>query len=297
MSDISLQTILDRSRQIQEDFYEIDGRLESQLAQGLIKNASALLNSNWRIGFMDMNREKPQAIRARLLHAVDCLLYSASLLSVQDIDSHSILHVVSDRQKMIADMHQTAENYFALPAEKPIVVLDIDGVIFPYPHVWNRFKEFFADSGLSLEKIKEQYRLSGIKASTPPLEGSNQLIKYFQSNGYIVILLSSRPVNLYPEVYRFTVKFLDRYNIKPDLLFFKDHKAIAEELENIWDRVVYFVDDEYEQLRNVKKKHPNVNCVHIDLKGISADVDYSFRSTLSFYEELINGQFSRTTDK
>jgi len=287
MGDITLRTIISRARRLQKDHYSKDALLESHLAQGLIKNAAFLIDPVWSIQFMDMENEKPQLDREKLLHAVDCLLYAASILSIQGIDVKTLLRVISSRQKMVRAMHDTANKYRKIPGDKCLVVLDIDGVIFPYPSLWDRFKEAHHKDGKDIAEIKEMYRLSGLKATEPPLKGAPDLISFLQEQGCVVVLMSSRPVNLYPEVYMQTVLFLETYNMHPDLLFFKDHKPLSVELEDLWDRVAFFVDDEGRHLAGVKERNPEVCCVHI----VSHDepsqyADYHFESTEAFYKEL-----------
>ncbi len=286
MDDLNLRSILKKSRRLQEKHYSDDEKLESHLAQGLIKNAANLIDPSWSTGFMDMDQEHALLDRERLLNAVDCLLYSTSILSIQSIGLDDLLRVVRDRQKMVADMHEIAQVYRNLPDDSLITVLDIDGVIFPYPEPWLRFEAAHDSKGFSREKIKELYRLSGLKASEPPLPHAPELIQYLQDQGCVVILLSSRPVNLYPEVYQYTLEFLDRYHMKPDLLFFKDHKAISAELETLWNRVIFFVDDDGSYLSSVKKRHPDVCCVHLTPEEPEILSDYHFKCTQSFYEEL-----------
>jgi len=287
MGDITLRTIISRAKRLQKDHYSKDALLESHLAQGLIKNAAFLIDPSWSIQFLDMENELPELAREKLLHAVDCLLYATSILSIQDIDVKTLLRVISSRQKMIRDMHDTAEKYRKIPDDKCLVVLDIDGVIFPYPELWLRFKDAHEKEGMEVSEIKELYRLSGLKATEPPLKGASNLISFLQDQGCVVILLSSRPVNLYPEVYMQTVSFLDRYNMRPDLLFFKDHKPLSAELESLWDRVAFFVDDEGAYLAGVKKRNPDVCCIHIaSHNDPDQHADYHFSSTEAFYEEL-----------
>lgn len=288
MGDISLRTILSRAKRLQRDHYSEDALLESHLAQGLIRNAASLIDPDWSIGFMDMGRESITSPRDKIMSAVDCLLYAASILSIQNIDSRTTLRIVSDRQKMVRAMHDTAVAFKKAPTDQYVAVLDIDGVIFPYPSLWNRFKEAHLHTGKEVSEIKEMYRLSGLKASEPPLPGAGPLIKYLQDNECIVILLSSRPVNLYPEIYMQTVSFLKRYDINPDFLFFKDHKHISAELVNLWKRVVFFIDDEKVHLAEVKSNHPNVCCIHITDGSPEKTADYHFGSTELFYNKLVS---------
>lgn len=285
MGDITLRTLIRRARRLQDRYYKDDERLESHLAQGLITNASSLIDPTWITRFMD-EQITPDA-RTRALYAIDSFLYSCSLLSIQDIDVKTLLRLVSTRQKMILEMHETAKQYHRLVQDNtPVVVLDIDGVLFPYPELWEKFRRSYASSGLSEKQIKEAYRLSGLKATEPPLEGANELIDLFKSHGNLVILLSSRPVGKYPEVYMQTRSFLDRYCLKPDLVFFKDHKPIAAELENLWDRVIIFVDDDEEYLRGIKSRQDNIICVHIGPSDKCGQADFSFLTTKDFFNEI-----------
>jgi len=285
MSEIALKTLLLRARGMQKKHYSDDKMLESHLAQGLIKNAAVMVDPRWSIGFMDMDREHPQLTRERLLSAVDCLLYSLSLLSIQEgISRDNLLELIIDRQKMIIEMHDTAKKFRSSFKEGPIAVFDIDGILFPWPSLWSRFKSAHKSSKRTEAELKEKYRLSGLKASEPPIEGSVELLESFKRNGYTIILLSSRPVNRYPEVYMQTLQFLKRYRLVHDLLFFKDHKPISAELEDLWSRVEFFVDDDSRYIVDVKERNPQVCCVHINPSHKEERADLHFNSTLEFYE-------------
>ena len=120
---------------------------------------------------------------------------------------------------------------------KKICVFDIDGVLNNYPVCWIEFinlklnKNFNClnevKENLSFKKykeLKEDYRLSGYKLNIKVNEKACNKIKQLKKDGYIVIIISSRPIIKYPSLYNLTQEWLIKNDIKFDNLIFSIRK-------------------------------------------------------------------------
>lgn len=153
--------------------------------------------------------------------------------------------------------------------KQDMVIVDIDGVIADYRlgllwwinthypdmreicyHHLNRVDTWIdADSmGVSFRQwleILENFRMSGGKKLIPVFPGARQLFDLLDKRKKEVVLLTSRPIDIYSNIYRDTVEWL-RDNFFPHhlLLWSKDKADIVFKLR-LTDRVAFAVDDEY----------------------------------------------------
>ena len=293
MIDLSLKALLDKSTSLQQRYYGDDPDIAQKLAAGLVKNAAELVaHPSWLSGIVDGTKDDA---RSALLACIDCLIYSLSIAgttvaSNSDFSPDIVMSLIVARQEMVQHLHETCTllDSFSL-SNKDIVVLDIDGVLFPWPDVWDRF---YADCGvLDRKSAKELYRTSGIKAVTPPIAGAQKLFDFLRNAGKTIAVISSRPVGRYPEVYMQTMEFFRRYGMEPDLCLFSENKHISKGMQNLWPGVRLFVDDEHDRIVHMKREYPHIFCVHIEnsketprISTTSADLVVS--STMDLYNYL-----------
>jgi uncharacterized HAD superfamily protein len=113
-----------------------------------------------------------------------------------------------------------------------ICAIDLDGVLCEYPNDWICYVREKTDldvttlveskAGLSwtqYEDLKKQYRLSGRKSRLKVVSGAQELLNNLRKQGYLIIILTSRPIYEYPEVFRDTLLWLKNNKIAHDLLF------------------------------------------------------------------------------
>lgn len=116
--------------------------------------------------------------------------------------------------------------------EIKFVGVDLDGVLCKYPEAWINFINRAMDANyvdlnqakqqvpFSLyHKLKNQYRRSGIKATLQALPYAQEFMQKLRDKGYIVIILTARPIYEYPEVFRDTIIWLKNNKIVYDTIF------------------------------------------------------------------------------
>ena len=166
-----------------------------------------------------------------------------------------------------------------------ICAFDLDGVLCEYPKAWIEFvNNETGNSFKNLNEIKEninykqykelknKYRISGIKATLPVMENAVRKMKECKEKGYLVVILSARPVFEVKEVLRDTIFWLKNNGFEYDLLFWgkdkhsqiikyfpnlsfmvEDNLSIANNIANL-GYPVYLIDTEY----NRDVEHKNV---------------------------------------
>lgn len=156
--------------------------------------------------------------------------------------------------------------------EKNIVILDIDGVLADYRLgllYWIRqcFPKYAqqanthllrSDTWINHESMEisyrewlgvlEMFRMSGGKRSIPVFEGALELVNKCILLQYKIILLTSRPIDIYSNIYRDTVEWLKDNRFTYNLLLWSKHKAEMIHKMGMIDEVVFAVDDEFSHI-------------------------------------------------
>ena len=164
-----------------------------------------------------------------------------------------------------------------LEEEIKVCAIDIDGVLCEYPKKWVEFANKYFNTNYNLNELKENisfnnykrakelYRTSGVKATLPALKGAKEMVEGLQQQGYLVLIMSARPVFEYKEVLRDTLKWFKTNDINPDMHFwgedkhvkilkyFPEMKFMVEDNAYNANKIaelgykVYLVDNEYNQ--------------------------------------------------
>lgn len=129
-----------------------------------------------------------------------------------------------------------------------LCAIDIDGVLNDYPDCWvNYLNEALGTEYADLNEAKanvpfaiynyakEKYRSSGIKEMLPVKPDAKQLMRVLKSYGYIIVIMTSRPIYQNQNVFEQTVRWLKKNGLPYDDLFFTDKKnmTIAKYFPNI----------------------------------------------------------------
>jgi len=136
-----------------------------------------------------------------------------------------------------------------------IVALDLDGVLVQYPYAWvdfinrrtiNKFDSLNQAKNkipyTEYKKLKREYRTSGIKACLPLIEGATELTQHLRKNGYIIIILTARPIYEIKEVFRDTLLWLKKNNIAYDLLFAGGHDK-QNKIAKYFPEIEFIIED------------------------------------------------------
>ena len=94
------------------------------------------------------------------------------------------------------------------------------------------------------ERMKHQFRSSGWKANLPPMPGAAQFVQWCRQMGWQVIVITSRPIDVYPNLYTDTVLWLDTHGIVADFIWWGTDKARKIVDRNVAQHIVFVVDDD-----------------------------------------------------
>jgi len=169
-----------------------------------------------------------------------------------------------------------------------ICAIDLDGVLAEYPNTWVNFANNKLNTNYDLHELKdkisfneyralkEKYRTCGIKATIPVMTGARDLILRLRKKGFMIIILTARPLFQYKEVLRDTIFWLKNNDIEHDLLFwgkdkdlqiikyFSDLNFMVEDNAEIANKIakfgykVYLLDNQYNQ----QSLHENVERIY-----------------------------------
>jgi uncharacterized HAD superfamily protein len=127
-------------------------------------------------------------------------------------------------------------------------IIDIDGVLNMYPQTYIDYVNVVKQTsfvtldevknGLSYKEyaeLKKLYRTSGIKERLQPRSDACMFLKYLRHMGYTVIILSSRPVEVYNDLIFQTTRWLAKNELVYDFLDFgyRKHINIIEKFGDI----------------------------------------------------------------
>lgn len=147
-------------------------------------------------------------------------------------------------------------NLWEIKEREKICCIDIDGVLLSdYPDCWIRF----VNSKLGTEfddlnemkqkvsyekyrKLKEEYRLCGIKENLEPDEKASELTVYLKEMGYTIVIITARPANKYLTLYNQTINWLKKNEIQYDYIYFGEKDKHAKVLSEI-PHVKFIIED------------------------------------------------------
>lgn len=160
---------------------------------------------------------------------------------------------------------------------KNVLVIDIDGVLADYrlgllywirqscpelsqaanKHIQRTDTWIDAESmGVSYRKwldVLEMFRMSGGKQSIPVFEGAKYVLGGAKLKGWEVVLLTSRPIDIYSNIYRDTVEWLRNNHLPYDVLLWSKSKAEMIYKMRLTDKIIYAIDDEWRHIEDYDK--------------------------------------------
>tara|TARA_Y100000389_G_scaffold166632_1_gene171480 strand:- start:380 stop:1351 length:972 start_codon:yes stop_codon:yes gene_type:complete len=152
-----------------------------------------------------------------------------------------------------------------------IAFVDIDGVLGKWPEKYIEFvnvqlgtrftnlPELLLNTDKKLQlKLKEEYRLSGIKADLDVVDGSQEFLENLKEDGYDIILLTARPYKKYFRIYSDTLAWLDKNKFVYDAIIFDEEKE--KYIINRFDteNVKFVIDDDISNAKKLTKAGFNV---------------------------------------
>lgn len=218
-----------------------------------------------------INRRKLQ------LELADVLKYWMSICQVHGFSLQEMQEAYWEKSMAV---RQRYSEEFVKNLRIPSAIVDIDNVLADYIQgfvMWARdqkaidartAREFLerpryvsADSlGIAshkYEKLKHQFRTSRMHAYLPVLPGADALLTAIRGRGLGIILLTSRPIDRYPNLYSETLVWLNHSALPFDTIWWAANKA---DLCKTWDytqgdtdgptrNIVFAIDDEWQYVR------------------------------------------------
>lgn len=157
---------------------------------------------------------------------------------------------------------------------KNIVIIDIDGILADYrlgllywirqswPSLAAKANEHLkvSDTWINAKTMGvpykewlsalEMFRMSGGKQSLPLFEGAKDLIYWCMEHKYEIVLLTSRPIDIYSNIYRDTIEWLRNNSIHHHLLLWSKDKAEIVHKLRLTDKIVFAIDDELKHIES-----------------------------------------------
>ncbi len=171
-------------------------------------------------------------------------------------------------RKSMVCRQRYAEEYLR-NLEGQIVICDIDGVLADYvsgflawtsnhqPELFNRCADLNRqDTNLWLnasslgvsedvwQELKHRFRTSRGKLSLPVYDGAKELLSACRAKGLKIVLLTSRPIDKYPNIYTDTLEWLINNELEHDFIWWSQDKAETLLSKNIKANVAFAIDDD-----------------------------------------------------
>jgi len=139
-------------------------------------------------------------------------------------------------------------NIWEIKEKECVCVLDLDDSIADSIPFWLNYvnkekKTNFKDlnemkSTLTFREyknLKTKYRESWEKIKIPPIKDASLFTKKLKDKGYIIVILTRRPLYLHKSLFAQTKTWLEKNEIEYDIVLFeeKKHLRIIAEIENI----------------------------------------------------------------
>jgi 5'(3')-deoxyribonucleotidase len=151
---------------------------------------------------------------------------------------------------------------------KPVAVVDIDNVLCDYitgmcqyvasrtddvvilkrvAHL-NLSRSWVSSAALGLpeviwQELKHDFRVAGLKRTLPVMPGAKEFLDRIKAAGMDIVLLTSRPIDRYPNVYTDTLAWLQTNDLPYDFIWWSTDKH-ERLLESGHQRIAFAVDDD-----------------------------------------------------
>lgn len=207
----------------------------------LLSEANSLLETiNWK-----MHHKKDLKVNRSdvILEIIDVWKYLLSIGLIWDLTPEEFLRVYDEKSQLV---EQRFLQEFGQNSQKDIIICDIDGIIGDYPksflrYVKNRARgshidvedfdedkvdnldlyEFLGKRGYDLNFVsqcKHLYRSSGRSREESVIQETSEFLQMMKNAGYYIVLLTSRPFDLYKNLYLDTYVWLESNKVPFDML-------------------------------------------------------------------------------
>lgn len=200
--------------------------------------------------------DSPDVIQSNVREeVVDIMKLAAEAAAVWGI-SYAELVEEFDVKSDVVDDRWRQEHGDAIASIRPIVLIDLDGVLNHYPKPFLDFvaqqtgkqyetMEALEEQDMALKvQMKHLYRQSGIKRTLPVREDSVFSCQALARAGYDLVIMSQRPRDLYARIEGDTIYWLRRQQVPYSRLLFVSDKQRRLILSPLKERIRFAVDDD-----------------------------------------------------
>lgn len=247
-----------------EQTREIVLHLESELHE-------LLATYSWKF-----HRNKPQALNTaqREEEMADIFKFMLTLAEIQGMTPQSLVEAFHRKSAVVK---QRYDQEWVHRVDRPYVVIDIDGVLCDYAggfSAWlcehrpdecdwqTRLEVLSRHQWLDAHALRisdetwrtEQHnaRVAGAKRCYPTFPDAVGFTKWCHECGWMVILLTSRPIDRYPNIYTDTVYWLRDKGFAFDIVWWAQHKGDFMALQQLpKGQFRFYVDDDLTFVRQV----------------------------------------------
>lgn len=92
-------------------------------------------------------------------------------------------------------------------------------------------------------KIKHEFRIRGGKRTLPVFDDAKPFLEWIRRNGWLIVLVTSRPIDRYPNIFTDTLAWLNDNNLPYDFVWWATDKTERLESSIQSSQVVFAVDD------------------------------------------------------
>jgi hypothetical protein len=200
-------------------------------------------------------------------------------LTLAQIQGTSVDSLVEAYWRKTAVVRQRYAQEWVHRVNRPYVVVDIDGVLCDYAAGFSQWiinrtpglvdevarqRTLDDHRWLDAESIgitrhewathQHEFRVTGGNRALPAFMDAVPFLRNCRAAGYLIVLLTSRPIDRYPNIYTDTVQWLTRQGMEFDIVWWAQHKGDFLALQSMphdWFR--FYVDDDLTFVQQVAK--------------------------------------------
>ena len=246
--------------------FDEQSRQTKEFTLCVMSELDELLSSiNWKTHRRkDMLPNLPQ-VKSEL---TDILKYWISLCIVWGITPEEAMQDYW-RKSMVCRQRYAEE--FVQNLEGEIVLCDIDGVLANYYEGFTRWiyrnrptlevpveRCWLNAKALGVheqvwQELKHAFRTSRGKVNLPVYDGAKEFLDACRKKGYKIVLLTSRPIDRYPNLYQETLEWLQNNDLPYDFVWWAIDKGEKILSQNIGGRIKFALDDDPKYVARYKE--------------------------------------------
>ncbi len=297
MTHDSLKNLWTKQRELNELFrpggpptsYAERTALTKEMVLHLISETDELLRVSgaWKPHRNLDVRENRPAIGFEL---ADILKYWITIAQIWGFTPEEALDYFAKKDMIVRQRHSEE---FVKSVDRPSVLVDLDGVLANYVDGFLTFMrghgvpqyvlDTLRDSGWidktsfeewipedRYDELRHDFRCRGGFGMLPMLPGARSFMDWLHEQDYYTIILTSRPIHQYPNIYSDTIMWLDQHELHYDFIWWGQDKGNVIEDRNVRKHIQFAVDDDLKFAVQLAKLGISVYWIHNGKESVPA---------------------------